>query len=60
MSVVEIILKSGNKSRYEFRTDKHDYFEKNKFVYGKDIYSGNVVCIKTSEIAKYEIIRKRR
>lgn len=57
-SVIEITLKSGKTSRYVMQGNKHDFLTGSKFVFGKDLYSNNIIAIRTSEIAKYEIIRK--
>ena len=56
--IVEIVLRCGDKSRYEFTQCDHTFFIDNKVIFGKNIYSGNEVGIRTKEIAKYEIIRK--
>lgn len=56
--IVEITLKCGQHNRYIFEKCDNDFFKRNKYIYGKNLYNGNKVRITTDEIAMIEIIKE--
>lgn len=57
--VAAITLKTGNTSRYRFPNSNDDYFIKNKYIKGVNIYNNHDCIIDTSSIAHIEFIKRK-
>ncbi len=56
--IAAIILKTGDSSRYKFQNSDDNYFIKNKYIKGVNIYNEHECIIDTSSIAHIEFIKR--